>query len=144
MNLQCFRNNVIFGSLLTFAAVGSFAQTKEVKKEPIQMTSAASGSEMYKSYCAACHGKTGKGDGPAASALKTPPSDLSLLTKNNGGKFPADHIAYELRAGVAGAHGSADMPVWGPLFSSVSNRDDAMVQMRVMNVVHYLESIQAK
>jgi len=111
MNSQFFRYTVIFGSLLTFTAAGSFAQTKELKKEPIQMTSAASGSEMYKSYCAACHGKDGKGDGPAATALKAPPSDLTQLAKKNNGKFPADHVAYELRAGVAGAHGSADMPV---------------------------------
>ena len=131
-------------SLLTFAAVSSHAQSAPVKKEPIQMTSAASGSEMFNSYCASCHGKDAKGDGPAAASLKVPPANLTELAKKNNGKFPADHVANELRSGVAGAHGSVEMPVWGPLFSAVSGRDDAMVQMRISNLIHYLESLQAK
>ena len=132
-----------FAALVSFFAAASFAQT-QVKKTPVQMTSAASGSEMYAAYCAACHGKDGKGDGPAAAALKTPPSDLTQLAKNNNGKFPADHIANDLRGGVSGAHGSVDMPVWGPLFSSMSSHDDSVVQMRISNLVRYLESLQAK
>lgn len=36
-----------------------------------------SGEELYKQQCAACHGKTGKGDGPAAVALNPRPSDLT-------------------------------------------------------------------
>lgn len=132
--------------LLCFVLVvgPAYGQTKEVKKEPIGMTSAASGSEMFNSYCAPCHGKDGKGNGPAATALKNPPANLTQLAKKNGGKFPNDHVANILRSGVAGAHGSTDMPVWGPLFSQVSGRDDAVVQMRISNLVHYIESIQEK
>src|SRR5512137_2588513 len=92
-------------------------QKKTIKKVPIKHTSAASGQEMYMSYCAACHGKDGKGDGPAASALKAPPPDLSALAKGNNGKFPSDHFAAVLRFGTpAPAHGTSDMPIWGPLF----------------------------
>jgi mono/diheme cytochrome c family protein len=132
--------------LFCFGVVISSAcgQTKEVKKEAIQTTSAASGSEMFVSYCAPCHGKDGKGNGPAATALKNPPANLTELTKKNNGKFPADHVANTLRSGVTGAHGSTDMPVWGPLFSQISGRDDAIVQMRISNLVHYVESLQAK
>ena len=50
-----------------------------VKKVPIQRTSAASGEEMFDAYCAACHGKDGKGNGPAAAELKMPPPDLTTL-----------------------------------------------------------------
>jgi len=127
-------------------AVGSYgpSQTPEVKKEPIGMTSPASGSEMFKSYCAPCHGKDAKGNGPAATALKNPPANLTQLAKKNGGKFPADHVASVLTSGVAGAHGSTDMPVWGPLFSTVSGNDTSIVQMRIANLIHYLESIQEK
>jgi mono/diheme cytochrome c family protein len=131
-------------ALVTFLAASSFAQSSQVKKEPIQMTSASSGSEMFNSYCAPCHGKDAKGNGPAASSLKNPPADLTQLARKNSGKFPADHVANVLRSGVAGAHGSADMPVWGPLFSSVSGHDEAIVQMRISNLIHYLESVQAK
>ena len=90
-------------ALVTFLAASSFAQSSQVKKEPIQMTSASSGSEMFNSYCAPCHGKDAKGNGPAASSLKNPPADLTQLARKNSGKFPADHVANVLRTGVAGA-----------------------------------------
>jgi mono/diheme cytochrome c family protein len=130
----------------TLLAAASYGQTqsKEIKKEPIGMTSPTSGSEMFNSYCAPCHGKDAKGNGPAATALKNPPANLAELAKKNGGKFPADHVASVLRSGVAGAHGSAEMPVWGPLFSAVSGKDDAIVQMRISNLIHYLEKLQEK
>lgn len=131
---------------LTFFACAAYgqSQTKEVKKEPIGMTSAASGSEMFNSYCAPCHGKDAKGNGPAATSLRNPPANLTQLAKKNNGKFPADHVASVLRKGVSGAHGSSDMPVWGPLFSSVSGGDDSIIQMRISNLIHYLESLQEK
>ena len=53
-----------------------------IKHVPVKVTSAASGKEMYVSYCAVCHGTDGKGNGPAASALKTPPTDLTMLSKD--------------------------------------------------------------
>jgi mono/diheme cytochrome c family protein len=77
----------------------SFAQEQktEIRKVPAPATNPASGKEMFKTYCASCHGANGKGDGPAASALKTTPADLTMLAKNNGGKFPADKVASILR-----------------------------------------------
>jgi len=132
--------------LICFVVVASFtrAQTKEVKKAPVPVTSAASGSEMFNSYCAACHGKDGKGNGPAATALKVPPANLTLLSKKNNGKFPADHISAVLQNGLTAAHGSTDMPIWGPLFTHVSGGDNGVVQLRIANLVHYLETMQAK
>ena len=38
--------------------------------------SLAAGAVLYASTCAICHGETGEGDGPAASGLEMPPSDL--------------------------------------------------------------------
>ena len=137
----------VFGTIsLTFVAFAAYgqAQPNDVKREPIGMTSAASGSEMFNSYCAPCHGKDAKGNGPAATSLRIPPVNLTQLAKKNNGKFPGDHVASVLRKGVAGAHGSSDMPVWGPLFSSVSGRDDSIIQMRISNLIHYLESLQEK
>jgi mono/diheme cytochrome c family protein len=144
MALKFVRYTFLLVSLFAFVAVSGYAQTGQVKKEPIQTTSAASGVEMFNSYCAACHGKDAKGDGPAAGALKVPPANLPELAKKNNGKFPADHVASVLRSGVSGAHGSPEMPVWGPLFSAVSGRDDSIVQMRIANLVRYLESLQVK
>ena len=146
MKTNIFRNAYLVVAILFFSIVPPQAQSqsKEVKKEPVQTTSPNSGSEMFHSYCAPCHGADGKGDGPAATSLKNPPANLTQLAKKNGGRFPADHVTTVLRNGVSGAHGSSDMPIWGPLFSQVSGHDDALVQMRISNLVRYLETIQAK
>jgi mono/diheme cytochrome c family protein len=119
------------------------AQDKEIRKVPLQPTSMTSGSEMFKTYCATCHGIAGKGDGPAASALKKAPPDLTQLSRKHEGKFPDAYVAAKLKAVDQPSHGSKDMPVWGPLLSSVSH-DGAETQLRVSNIVQYLGSIQAK
>jgi mono/diheme cytochrome c family protein len=126
-------------------AIAQGKPAEPVKKVPVTPTSAASGEEMYKQYCAVCHGKDGKGNGPAASELKQPPPDLTTLAKRHDGKFPDDHVASILRFGAkAPAHGTSEMPVWGPLFSSVSESDKALVQLRISNVIRHLKSLQAK
>jgi mono/diheme cytochrome c family protein len=123
------------------------AQKPVVKETAIQRTSPISGKEMFTEYCAPCHGTDGKGAGPAASAMKAPPTDLTQLAKKQGGKFPANHIASVLKFGsgsAARAHGSADMPIWGPLFRSLDKYHDTTVQQRIANLVDYIEALQAK
>jgi mono/diheme cytochrome c family protein len=122
------------------------AQTSPtVRHVPITNAPSNSGKEMFKSYCAVCHGTDAKGNGPAASALKTSPPDLTLLAQKNGGKYPAAHVASVIRGQAApAAHGSQDMPVWGPLFSSISQGHQAQVQQRTANLVTYIETLQAK
>lgn len=116
-----------------------------IKHVPINRTSSTSGREMYDSYCAVCHGKEAKGNGPAASAMKSPPTDLTQLGKTNGGKYPAAHVAAVLRGqAMSPSHGSQDMPIWGPLFSSISQGREGLVQQRITNLVNYLEGVQAK
>ena len=121
---------------------------KKVERVAIKNTAANSGAEMYRSYCAPCHGIAGKGDGPAASAMKQPPPDLTLLAKNNNGKFPGERVSHSLRFGTeAAAHGTKDMPIWGPLLGSLHggpNPSDALIQLRVANLTKYVESLQAK
>ena len=116
-----------------------------VKHVPITRTPSNSGKEMYDSYCAVCHAKDAKGNGPAASAMKTPPTDLTQLAKNNGGKYPAAHVAAVLKGQAMNpSHGSEDMPIWGRLFSSISQGHEGQVQQRITNLVTYLEGVQAK
>ena len=120
-------------------------QKPVVKQTPIKQTNAASGKEMFAQYCAPCHGAGGKGDGPAASSMKGAPTDLTQLTKSHGGKYPADHVASVLKFGSGpGAHGSKDMPVWGPLFHSLDKYHETAVQQRINNVVEYIQTLQAK
>ncbi|MGA8509587.1 MAG: cytochrome c [Candidatus Sulfotelmatobacter sp.] len=135
--------------VVTFA-VAAQDQPQDQPKTTIQHvtvkpTSPASGKEMYTSYCAVCHGTDGKGGGPAASALKTPPADLTMLSKNNGGKFPAMKVTSTLRGTSSlPAHGSKEMPVWGPLFRGMSSGHEGEVQQRVANLTQYIETLQAK
>ena len=123
---------------------------KTIKKVPMTPTSAGSGEEMYMSYCAACHGMSGKGDGPAASEFKTPPTNLTIICpKSQCGTFPDGYIAQVIETGAqnAKAHGSKDMPVWGPLFSkltSSSGTKTAEVKLRINNLSKYIESLQVK
>jgi mono/diheme cytochrome c family protein len=128
------------------AAQDSTTQTAPtVKHVPITNTPSNSGKEMFNSYCAVCHGKDGKGDGPAASAMKTPPADLALLAQKNGGKYPAAHVAAVIKGqATTPSHGSQEMPVWGPLFSSISQGHEGQILQRVTNLVSYVESLQAK
>ncbi|HKM66821.1 MAG TPA: cytochrome c [Candidatus Acidoferrum sp.] len=141
-----FRKSMLALSALLMATGLCLAQQQtEVKKAPIKQTSAASGKEMYVQYCAACHCTDGKGGGPAASAMKAPPTDLTQLAKKHDGKYPADLVAGVLKFGKGpGSHGSADMPLWGPLFQSLDKYHDGVVQQRISNIVSYIESLQAK
>jgi mono/diheme cytochrome c family protein len=116
-----------------------------MKHTPAKATSPASGKDMFASYCASCHGKDARGDGPAAAALKQKPADLTQLAKNNGGKFPTDKVTSVLRGQAKlVAHGDQDMPVWGPVFWRMSGGHEEQVQMRVANLNRYLKSLQQK
>lgn len=134
-------------SMLTVAVTNAAAQDQktEVQHVPAAPTSPASGREMFMSYCASCHGKDAKGNGPAAAALKQAPANLTELAKENGGKFPEMKVTAVLRgeASVA-AHGTQEMPVWGPVFWRMSQGHPAEVQQRVVNLSRYLQSLQEK
>jgi len=116
-----------------------------VKHEAASMTSPNSGKEMFMSYCASCHGKDAKGDGPAAAALKQPPANLTTLAKLNGGKYPTDKVTAVLRGEARlAAHGDQEMPIWGQVFWRMGQGHEEIVQIRIANLNRYLESLQAK
>lgn len=137
----------ILMAVIAFATLASAQDrpNKEIKHVPVVSTSPASGVEMYKTYCAVCHGADATGNGPAASALKVPPSDLTILAQKNGGKYPTMKVVTVIRGEEAlPAHGSKEMPVWGKLFWSMSGGHEAVVQQRVSNLSKYIESLQKK
>jgi mono/diheme cytochrome c family protein len=117
----------------------------EVKKVAPPYTNPSSGKEMYMAYCASCHGADGKGNGPVAAVLRTPPTDLTQLAAKNGGKFPDAHIAEIIKGDyMTAAHGNKEMPVWGPIFLQMGQHDTAQEQLRIRNLTRYLASIQQK
>ena len=104
-----------------------------------------SGDQMFRQYCAACHGADAKGNGPVQSALKIPAPNLTTLAKRHGGKFPYEYVTGVLRFGPGlASHGSAGMPTWGPIFEYIDNHNQSSVQQRIKNLSDYLASLQEK
>jgi mono/diheme cytochrome c family protein len=127
-------------------AVAQDDQVKGIKKVPITYSDPSSGKQMFRDYCAACHGMEGKGDGPVARFLRTPPADLGALARHNGGKYPADKVTATLRLGTdSGAHGTSDMPTWGPLFRGQDKKAGlGFAEVRLHNLTEYVKSLQQK
>jgi mono/diheme cytochrome c family protein len=136
------RSVVLVGAL--FVAVCAVAyQRPDVDQNKLPPAYVPSGKAMYKQYCAACHGANAKGRGPAAQSLNTRPSDLTTLAKRHDGKFPYEYVSSVLRFGPGfSAHGSSEMPVWGPIFQYLDNHDETAVRQRIKNLCDYLQSIQ--
>jgi mono/diheme cytochrome c family protein len=130
-------------------ALAALAQTPPAPRTKLEVVPArekgvTKGSALYTAYCATCHGKDGKGGGPAAAALKAAPADLTQLAAKNGGKFPVGAVRLALTGGSSTpAHGSTEMPVWGPIFRAMAS-NQSIAALRADNLVKYLESIQGK
>jgi cytochrome c553 len=119
----------------------------EIKKVPITYVDPTSGKQMYANYCASCHGMDAKGNGPAAPALKDTVPDLTTLAKRNNGKYPGEHVSQVIKGDAnTPAHGSKDMPVWGPVFGSLNPYADSSieVQRRIVSLNDYIDSMQEK
>jgi mono/diheme cytochrome c family protein len=112
------------------------------------------GKDEYVRSCAACHGVTGKGDGPVAQSLNRSPGDLTKLAETNKGVFPVSRVydAIDGRIAVI-AHGTRDMPVWGELYprelkypgSTLSKETiEAMVRLRILALIEYISTLQGK
>ena len=120
------------GRSVVLAAYGVFAGSAPQK--------GTRGEKLYMTYCASCHGTTGKGDGPVAAALRKAPSDLTMIPKENG-KFPAVRVKRFISGDDAiEAHGTRDMPVWGNYFKV--KHDNATATANVYSLMRYVESIQ--
>jgi mono/diheme cytochrome c family protein len=148
---------VLFTTLLLLTSTYGIGQEKEKATEkaapPQQMPDSdkqfqtlirsVQGPDLFRAYCASCHGADAKGNGPAASALKTKVPDLTMLTKNNRGQFPSARVRKAIMGDdVVAAHGSREMPVWGPIFHQIE-RDVDRGYVRLDNLVKYLKSIQS-
>jgi mono/diheme cytochrome c family protein len=137
------RTTVLFiGALCVTQCFAAFAQTKP----PPLVIASTYGRDLYAFYCASCHGRDGKGEGPVASALKKAPPDLTMLSIHNGGVFPRART----QAIVIGdadpplpAHGSREMPVWGPIFRGL-DVNQAMNRQRIANILDFVESLQVR
>jgi mono/diheme cytochrome c family protein len=72
-----------------------------IKKVPLSPTSPSSAEQMFHTYCAVCHGKDGKGAGPAASALKVAPPRFDSTGREKPGQIPRGFGLHCVKVGVA-------------------------------------------
>ena len=107
---------------------------------------ASLGADLFRMYCASCHGTTARGDGPLAASMRRTPPNLTEIAKRHKGAYPGELI-YKIidgRERVPG-HGGTDMPVWGDAFTRTSDTSDAnSVRYLIQALVDYLETIQAR
>jgi mono/diheme cytochrome c family protein len=140
---------VIQRALVALALMGAsvlgVAGQQTGRTPPPLLIPSVSGGDLFRFYCASCHGREGKGDGPVAPVLNRRPADLTTIAKRNGGRFPTDRVERFVTGDrePSLAHGSADMPVWGPIFQALDPQD-RMNQIRIENVVAFIQSIQSK
>lgn len=141
----------LFGLAVLFAVVAlvgaasfdEYAKSQK-QKEVERLIYSLKGPDLYKAHCAPCHGGDGRGSGPVAPALKDPLPDLTTITQRNAGVFPAERIRNLISGDqVLIAHGSREMPIWGPIFHQVENDRD-YGHVRLQNVTEYLQSMQQK
>ena len=128
---------------LVSVVVSASAQIRNQRQPPIRPVDGAS---IFRNYCAACHGLDGRGNGPVSKALKRAVPDLTRLSQRNGGAFPAIHVRTTIMFGsddLIPAHGSKEMPFWGPIFHEIEFDQD-LGNVRLENVTKYIESIQRK
>jgi len=128
-------------------------QGEEVR-QPAPVGPLEIGKLLYQYNCGSCHGKTLKGDGPVAKVLKTRPSNLTLLAKHSGGKFPrAEVYGYVVGTEAVAAHGTRQMPVWGPGLSEEPDGPYGLTQgrltrpearQRVNEILDYIATKQVK
>jgi mono/diheme cytochrome c family protein len=124
------------------ARPGAAAQAARQETRPLAIDSLGA-TDSYVFYCAPCHGRSGKGDGPVAVSLRTRPADLTTLAERNGGTFPRERIAAYI-TGIGRpivAHGTSEMPVWGPAFRAL-DASDTRAAVRVSAIVDHLQSLQ--
>ena len=141
--------SIAFGVAAIASASSAFGEV-EIEKKPLTWEQArlTDGGDLFVALCAACHGKGGKGDGPASAALKKPVPDLTLLAAANNGTFPFEAVD----AAITGksritSHGTVDMPVWGAALEGVRPHwkmfhREAMAKQRIHNITEYLSTIQ--
>ena len=132
---------IFFGTLAAGGVLAAWAVHPQ--PQPQLLIDSIRGDNLYKAYCASCHGVDGRGNGPMAAWMKVAPSDLTRIAARNGGQFPLARIDRIISGEEAlpSGHGTRGMPVWGPVFSQVT-RDQDLGKVRIDNLARYLRDIK--
>jgi mono/diheme cytochrome c family protein len=138
----------LFVLALVAAGWGPLPAGARVEGQPAAPKKAVEeGKLLYGIYCRSCHGPEGRGDGSMARALKPRPTDLTELSRDNGGEFPMARVLLSIdgRSRIPG-HRGGHMPIWGLSLQEAdadTNQEDE-VRDKIERLVEYLKSIQSK
>ena len=131
---------VMFSAVFSWAATSSTARQNEPPRQDLN-----SGAHLYQEFCASCHGGTGAGDGPLAATLSRRATDLTLLTRRNGGTFPrANVFAVVEGTRPIPAHAGPAMPNWREVFYRLESGSERAVRKRLDALVAHIETLQVK
>lgn len=127
------------------AALALAQQSGKAMASAPAKSESVSGKQLYTTYCSMCHGPDAKGGGPFAPQLKVWPPDLTQLAKKNNGTYPEMRVAESIDGEFGkAAHGSHEMPIWGPVFRSMAHGRKDSAHSKIEALVKYLESVQQK
>jgi len=105
------------------------------------------GRVLYVRYCASCHGRDGRGDGPVAPALGQKPTDLTQIAATHGGTFPFLEVCEAIDGTrTVRAHGVSEMPIWGEIFQAdpASPLEQQIIASgKVITIARHLRTLQA-
>ena len=134
---------LMLAALAAFTAAPASAQTPGAAPPG---ESRVSGKSVFTTYCASCHGESGRGNGAVAIFLRRRPADLTQIAIRNKGTFPADRVSAMIDGRqVVKVHGDSQMPVWGDAFAkSATDSDERAIKAKIDALVEYLESIQER
>ena len=130
--------------LLAVAALAACLPMTGSRSDPVP-----TGAEDFASYCTACHGPGGLGNGPQAASLSTRPANLTTLSARNGGTFPMTRVMAKIW-GYTERDGQV-MPQFAPLLDSENlvlfDSGDGIstpTPLRLVQLGQYVESLQTR
>ncbi len=159
-------NKILIGLVLGALALANFGQVRaqEEKQEELRQVVRVQeenqegkakelivgeifGAKEFRLQCATCHGSEGKGNGPIAQSLKSPPPDLTTLTKRHDGRFPIDYVIMVIDGReMMSTHGTREMPIWGERYSEEfagTGISGFLVRTRIFELIYFLLKIQS-
>jgi mono/diheme cytochrome c family protein len=144
--MEAFRMRILLlvSTAIIFAPGMALAQTR-AQPPSAGRQAQFDGAQLYRTYCAVCHGLAGIGNGPMAEQLRRPPADLTKFTARNGGVFPRSRLERIVEGRDVPSHGTREMPIWGDVFRMLPDASgERSARDRIEAILKYVEAMQER